>query len=248
MKNFTYIIPFNSSIDDLSNLRKVIKWVNGWNNIQLIVVEHDTNSSKLDIISEPFKLIYIKPKYGVFNKAWAYNAALRVSDSDIVICGDSNTVTNPENLKKGIELLKEYDVVKPYSKTIDIVPSQLNDFKLMDKEIDAPVLGETGERPIYLCTGITIFKKDALQKMGGWEEKFEMDCFEEFQTYKVKKLSKWFKLDGKAYSMPSGKPHNDNTVTKDVNTNNQLKVLSDQHFNNYIMSTYNKLGEKNRYE
>ena len=75
-----------------------------------------------------------------------------------------------------------------------------------------------------------------------------MECFEDFQSHKVKKMIKWIELDGKGFSLPQGKPHNDSIVTTDVNMNNQLKVLTTDQLRNYVGSTYNNVGIKSKYE
>lgn len=250
MKKFSYIIPFNSAIDNINNLRKIIKWVNGWKGIEIVVVEYDSKSSKLEFINEAFTHIFVKNDMSNYSKSWAYNIGVKRSHSDVIICGDSNTVTNPENIIKGVEMLKEYDMVTPFNTLIEVTSNQLSDFVKMDKDIHGPIVGtnHSDDRVVNISSGISIYNREALLKLGGWEEKFKMECTEDFQSHKVKRLTKWIQLDGKAYKFGSGQPHNDHIVSSDVNVNNQLKSLSNEQLQRYISSTYQNVGSLTKYE
>jgi len=247
MKKFTYIIPFNSKIDDINNLRKVIKWVNGWNDIELIVVEYDT-TTKLESISDPFTHIFVKNSDTNYSKSWAYNIGLKRSISDVVICGDSSTMTNPENLMRGMEMIKKHSFVRPFNRIYEINHTQLKSFDEMDKSIIGNKLGLNDDRVEYLCTGITIFNKETLLKIGGWEERFNIECSEDFQSHKVKNLTNWVEMDGIGYKLNTAHPHSDDLVTLDVNVNNSLKSLKQDQLVRYVSTTYQNLGVLSKYE
>lgn len=249
--NFSYIIPFNQKTDDIFLLRKVFEWLKMFKNIEIIVVEYyDYENEKSPILSEisyPFKHIPVKTDGSLFSPSWAYNIAAKRSKSDIIIFGNSTTITKPENLKAAISLIKnkQYDMVKPFSIEISISPHHLSSFKKMETEITSPIKGKDDDNYTHLCSGITVYDRISLIKIGGWEEKFKMECYYDFQSYKTRILLNHTKLDGKGFSFNSKSPHNTQIVSSDVNINNELKSTIKENLINYVKSTPN--GELNKF-
>lgn len=241
VKVASYIIPFNSKIDDIYLLRKVLEWLKSFKNIEVIIVEYNTKSPILDHISDPFVHIPVEGNKVTLSKSWAYNIGIKRSSSDIVICGDSSTITNPDNILKSINLIKDgYQMVRPFNKRIKINPSQLSNFSSMDK-INSPIFEDD-----FLCGGIGVYDKSPLFKIGGWEEKFKIYNYVDFQTYKVIELLKHIEIDSKGYILGHGKVEDSNVKKFDDNLNNKLKSLNKENLLNYINTTYSSIGMVNK--
>jgi len=248
MKIASYIIPFNSKIDDIHSLRKVLQWLSSFKNIEVIIVEYNSKSSILDQLSNPFVYIPVKSEKLVFSASWAYNIGIKRSNSDIVICGDSSILTNPKNIQKSIELIKSgYQMVKPFNRRVEVKSSELNNFDSMDKNTSSPLMGDNDDNYEHLCSGIGVYDRPSLLKIGGWEEKFKMECFVDFQSHKIKNILKYKELDGSGYSLYSRNPHNTQVVSSDINLNNKLKTLNSEELVNYINSTYSNIGMVNKF-
>ncbi len=179
MRNYalTYIIPYKHSTDRLNNLKRVINWLKGFNNIEIILVEQD-KTPKVNNIDFGCKYYFIENEQVPFNKAWSFNVGLKYSTSNIVAFGDSDLVMHPERFIESIQELTKGDLemVSPYSrlKVIDLEQNELTySFDQMEK-IDRPGRGEEEKdiRKVPLCGGICIFKKEAIYKIGGWSEDF----------------------------------------------------------------------------
>lgn len=243
--NISYIIPFNSKIDDIFSLRKVLNWLSIFKGIEVIIVEYSNTSTILDNISDPFIHMPIKSDKLTFSPSWAYNVGIRRCNSETVICGDSSTITNPKNIKESIKLINfGYQMVKPFNKKLDIKSNELDNFDVMDKNINSPLSSEFKE----LCDGITIYNKKSLMEIGGWEEKFKMEYFINFQSHKVNLLLKNKEIDGKGYSLNSMKPHNNEIIERDNKLNIKLKSFSGDDLVRYINKTYSSIGMINKYK
>ena len=73
--SFTYIIGYRHSPDRLNNLRRVLDWINGFANVEVILVEQDKHS-KISHLSLKCKHIFIKTDKP-YNKYWGYNVGLK---------------------------------------------------------------------------------------------------------------------------------------------------------------------------
>jgi hypothetical protein len=250
MRTFSYIIPFNQKIDEIHSLRKVLEWLKMFKSIEVIIVEYYEKSPSLNELSYPFLHIPVKNDGSIFSPSWAYNIGSKRSSSDIVIFGNSSTVTNPENIKSGVSLIKnkQYQMVKPFKNEINISHGQLTNFKKMETEINYPTKGSKDDNYTHLCSGISIYDKNSLFKIGGWEENFKMGCYYDFQSYKTRILLNYTELDGKGFYFDSKNAHNSNVVTSDVNLNNKLKSTPKQGLVNYINTTIPTAGMVNRFD
>ena len=75
-----------------------------------------------------------------------------------------------ENLFKSLDELNEYEFVSPHNKLIDLEPIEngLENEKIF--EIKRHFRGEFDHQKMPMCGGTTIFKKESLEKIGGWPE------------------------------------------------------------------------------
>jgi glycosyltransferase involved in cell wall biosynthesis len=199
---FTYIIPFRFRPDKMIPLRRVLDWLSGFQGVEILIVEQDKHS-KISHMNLKAKHIFIENE-GEFNKSWAYNVGLKRSQSPVVICGEADFIMNPNDLIFSLNTLQNFDCVLPISKVTNLNPGESNmDFN--------SIFSVKNNMPTFVSTnGISLFKKDALNRIAGWNEDFIGSVYENrFQEMKVTKLLNTKKLDLIGYhffhqsSMPS---------------------------------------------
>jgi predicted glycosyltransferase involved in capsule biosynthesis len=197
---FTYIIPFRFQVDRILNLRRVVEWLGGFSNIEIIIVEQDSHS-KIEYMNFKARHIFIKND-GPFNKNWALNVGLRRAQTDTIVFGDSDLIMHPEHFIASLEELKNYEFVNPYQSVIDLDQGEslsgLGDIL----NINRPGRGETDHQKVPICGGITMFRKDALYKIAGWSEMFwGWGAEDDFQSLKVKQFLNWRQMPYKCYHL-----------------------------------------------
>lgn len=245
--NFTYIIPFKYSDDRLMTLKKVLSNVRSFG-CEIIVIEQGEESilpTKNVIQNE--KYIFINNPLP-FNKAWSLNVAWKEATNDVIVFGDADNMISQENLLKSIGELKEYDFVSPHNKLIDLEPDE-NDFE-NEKifEIKRHFRGEFDHQKMPLCGGTTIFKKEALEIIGGWpEEFFGWGAEDDAMSIKVRHFLKWKEMDFACYHLF----HQRVTPIKDYYYRN-LQIYHNysnapkEKLEEYINSVKPLIGNKNR--
>lgn len=246
--SFTYIIGYRHKPDRIHLLKRVLDWINGFNGVEVILVEQDKHS-KIKHLNLKCKHIFIKNEND-YNRSWAFNVGAKFSTSDLIVFGDSDLIMDPNLLIDGLKETEKYDVVSPYNVVVDLEPSENNlPFEKLLK-ISRPGRGETDNQKINLTGGIVIFKKDSIFKIGGWSELFEgWGGEDDFQTIKVKKLLTWKEMSGKCYHLYHNKQEvNPYKYQRTLQILNQLASLSDTDLQKHIMSTYQTLGLKNKYD
>ena len=150
---FTFIIAYKHRIDRLNNLKRVLEWILGYKGVEVIIVEQD-RSKKLPTFSlTGFKYIFTKSELP-FNKAWAFNVALKYATTDVIVFGDCDIVMHPNDMINGLNKLKEFECVSPYNKVIDLEQNELGISIEQMAAITRPGRGETDHQKICLCGGI----------------------------------------------------------------------------------------------
>ena len=86
------------------NLKKVLEWLSGFSQLEIIVVEQD-KIPKLHAYSlKGFKHIYTESKLAM-NKGWAYNVGVKYSTTPSLIFGDERTRMDPNKLIEALKAL-----------------------------------------------------------------------------------------------------------------------------------------------
>ena len=246
--NFTYIISYRHSVERLNNLRRTLEWVNSFTGVEIIVVEQD-KYSKIKDIKLPCRHIFIKSKIP-FNKSWGFNVGLKYVNSNIVVFGDSDLIMNPNEFIKSIKMIEQYEMVNPYNSVIDLNHQESNLGLDQIMKIERPGRGETDIQKVPLCGGICIFRREAIQKIGGWHEDFvSWGGEDDFQSIKVKNFLTWFENDSKCYHLYHDRPAPDmKFYQKNLHLLQSLSVLSKEELQKVITKVTPKSGMKNKYD
>lgn len=238
---FSYVIPFRYKADRIIPLRRTVEFINGFQGSEVIIVEQDSHS-KISHLNLKAKHIFLKSDLP-FNKSWSFNVALRRIVSPVVIFSDADFLMNPNELIESLKTLENFDCVIPTSTIISLNPqesaSDLNQIFSIKRE---------GFKSA-LTNGCVLFKRESIQKIGGWNEDFiGLSQENQFQDIKIKTLLNYRQLDYCGYHL-SHRPELPNVSF--IQRNNQIMdVYKDANPNTlyqHIQLTVPKIGLKNKY-
>lgn len=249
MKKFTYIIPFKYTDDRLLTLEKVLKNIKDSKlNCETIIIEQGLESllPTKNIITDE-KYIFINNPFP-FNKSWALNVAWKQATTDIIVFGDADNLIDTKNILSSIEELNEYDFISPHIRLIDLNPEEnsLEFNKIF--EIDRPGRGELDHQKLPLCGAMTIFTKNALEKIGGWpEEFFGWGAEDDAMSIKVKHFLKWKENNNNCYHLFHQRVTPEmQWYHRNLQIYNNYANISPEKLMEYINSIKSLIGDKNR--
>jgi predicted glycosyltransferase involved in capsule biosynthesis len=245
---FTYIIGYRHRVDRLNNLRRVLDWINAFSSVQVLLIEQDkyTKISHLNLKAQHIFLKSDKP----YNKSWAFNVALKHVKSDIVVFADSDLIMKPDEFIEALKAVSQYEMVNPYNSVIDLNPQESMAPVEQMITINRPGRGETDHQKVPLCGGICIFRRDAINKIGGWNENFlGWGAEDDFQSIKVKNFLTCTELTNKCFHLFHGRDNLDMSgYQRNLTLLNQLAALSKDDLVKTINKDLPKNGMKNKYD
>lgn len=246
--NFTYIISYRHNVERYNNLKRTLEWVNSFSGVEVIVVEQDKHS-KISNLKINAKHIFIKSDMP-FNKSWGFNVGTKYANSDIIIFGDSDLIMDPQKFIEAIQLIKEYEMVNPYNSVVDLTQQETNIQLSEIIKIDRPGRGETDIQKVPMCGGICIFRRDAINKIGGWYEQFiGWGGEDDFQAIKVKNFLTWAEVPGRCYHLYHDRSAPDmKWYQRNLQLLQKLGVMSKEELQKVINNSLQKLGMKNLYD
>ena len=184
-----------------------------------------------------------------YNRSWSFNVGMKYSKSNIMVFGDADLIMRPDNFINGLKSLDKYDMVSPYHSVIDLTPeeSNLNFNNIIS--IDRPGRGETDNQKINISGGISMFRKDAIQNIAGWNEMFiGWGGEDDFQTIKVKNLISWTELSAKCYHFWHQREQPDMTYYgRSIQLINQANSMTKEQLKISISNSMKNIGMKNKY-
>lgn len=238
---FTYVIPFRYTQERMLPLRRVIEWLSGFQGIDILVIEQD-KVSKIGHLNLKVRHIFVESE-APFNKAWAYNIAIRRTNSPIIIFGDADFIMNPNDLIESLKTLEFFDCILPVNNIVKLTPNETN--------LDLPSIFNINrvDEKGSLVDGICIFKRDSIQKIGGWNEDIMGYGFvNTFQDMKIKKLLNYKSMNFNGYHFYHKPLFNDAFITKRNQEIIEFYSKDDADFNQHIQLTVPKSGFLNKYQ
>jgi predicted glycosyltransferase involved in capsule biosynthesis len=245
---FSCIILYRHNIQRWNNLKRVLEWINSFSGVEVILVEQDTHS-KISHLSLPAKHIFTKSNMP-FNRSWGFNVGLNNCNSDVVVFTDCDLIMEPEQFIKSLHLLNEYDMVSPYKSVVDLTYEESQ--SQMDKifKIDRPGRGETDHQKINICGGITMFRKNSIFKISGWDENFiGWGGEDDFQAIKVTNFLKWHESPYKCYHLYHDRDVPDQKwYQRNLQLLQKFSKLNKEDIVKVIQNSNQKIGMKNKYD
>lgn len=199
--NFSYIIPFKYTEDRLLTLKRVLDNIKELG-CEIIIVEQGSESilptKELD---SDFKYIFLYNSQP-FNKSWALNVAYKESTFNKIVFGDADNLIDVKYLIEGLNELDIVEMVSPHIRLVDLSKeeSQLSNDQIF--EINREGRGEIDMQKMTFCGAMTMFRKEALDKIAGWPEEFiGWGAEDDAMTIKVKHFLSWKCLDYNCYHL-----------------------------------------------
>lgn len=190
---FTFVIGYRHTLEKFNNLKRTLDWINGFAGVDVIIVEQDTHS-KISHLPLKARQIFLKSSKP-YNKAWGFNVATKLSKSNVIVFSDLGVIMDPNQFIEGLKAIEQYEMVSPYKKQIELQQNesglQLPDILNIDR------FG----REKSICESLCIFRKDAIQRIGGWYEELIGNGEDEFLSNKVKQFLNWTEFEQKGYQL-----------------------------------------------
>jgi glycosyltransferase involved in cell wall biosynthesis len=238
---FTYVIPFRYSQDRILPLRRVVEWLSGYQGVEILIVEQD-KVSKIENLTLKANHIFCESD-APFNKAWAYNIAIKRSISPVIVFGDADFIMNPNELIEGLKSLEFADCVIPTSNVVRLNPMETN------MDLGSIFNIKRVEPKINMTDGISIFKRESIQRIGGWNEDIlGMGFCNKFQDLKVKRMLNYKQMEYTGFHF------NHSPIKSDFGLNQRNQQIFDYYnndssdLNQHINTTVPKSGLMNKYQ
>ena len=245
---FTFVIGYRHKPDRLNLLRRTLDWINGFAGAEVIVVEQDKHS-KISNLGLRCKHIFIKSKMP-YNRSWAFNVGLKYAKSNIIVCGDSDLIMHPDDFIKGLQALQEFEMVSPYNSVVDLTPEESTLPLDQILKINRPGRGENDNQKINISGGIAMFRKDALLRIGGWNQNIlGWGGEDDFQTIKVKNFLTWSELTSKCYHLFHNREIPDtNYYQRTLQILDTFSKMKKEDIQKHIESSMKTIGMINLYD
>jgi glycosyltransferase involved in cell wall biosynthesis len=246
--NFTCIILYRHNIQRWNNLKRVLEWINSFSGAEVIIVEQDTHS-KIGHLNFPAKHIFTKSNMP-FNRSWGFNVGLKNANSEVVVFTDCDLIMEPESFINAIKLTSEYEMVSPYSSVVDLKPDESGLPMESIFKINRPGRGETDHQKINICGGITIFRKEAILRVGGWCQDFiGWGAEDDFQTIKVENFLTHYEQKSRCYHLYHDREAPDmKWYQRNLQLLQKYKSISKEDIAKSINNSLKKIGMKNTYD
>lgn len=137
-----------------------------------------------------------------FNKSWGLNIAWTRADADLFAFVDADNLIDPRHIRAGAADLADYDFVSPHRKLVDLTEDETDLPFEQIFAIERHGRGELDHQKLPLCGAVTMFRRDALERIGGWpEEFFGWGGEDDAMSAKVQRLLKWKENDPHCYHL-----------------------------------------------
>lgn len=247
--SFSFVILYrHKDLIRLSNLKRVIEWATSFSESEIILVEQDKHS-KISHLNLPVRHIFTKSELP-FNRSWGFNVGVNNAKSNIVVLTDCDLIMDPYRFIESLRLMSQYDCVSPYSSVVDLtIDESMGKLEQM-MMVNRPGRGETDNQKINICGGMTIFRKEAYTKIGGYCEDFVgWGGEDDFMAVKVKNLLTWFEVPGRCYHLFHEREAPDmKWYQRNLQLLQKLGKLSGDELKRQIAVSSPKNGMRNKYD
>jgi hypothetical protein len=167
---------------------------------------------------------------------------MRRATSPVIIFGEADFLMNPMELIECLKLIDNYDCVIPNDKVVNLSPRESS------FDTNTILQSRNTQPKKNLLDGISIFKKEAINKIAGWnEDMIGLGYENEFSEIKVKKYLNYKQMDYigfHIYHQPDFAGEMFTNRNKQIydTYKNDINLL-DQH----ISQVYHKIGLANRF-
>lgn len=164
-KQVSYIIGYRESINSRkAAFQYVLNWIYSiLPELEVLIIEQDERPRISVKLPPNCRKIFVY-NAGLFNRSWAFNIALHHSNKEILAFADADTFLSKENYLECFNACLTFDAVTPnalVATNIHSIDLENFDFQTSDK------------RWILFGSMMLMMKRKALEKIGGWDERYE---------------------------------------------------------------------------
>lgn len=247
--SFSFVILYrHKDLTRFANLKRVIEWANSFSESEVILVEQDTHS-KISHLNLPVRHIFTKSKMP-FNRSWGFNVGAKAAKSDVLVLTDCDLMMDPYKFIEALRLISTYECVSPYSSVIDLDAQESNGRLDQIMSINRPGRGETDNQKINICGGMTMFRKEAFLRIGGYNEDFVgWGGEDDFMAIKVKNFLSWHEQNARCYHLFHEREAPDmKWYQRNLQLLQKLGGMKSDEIAKLIQVTIPKIGMKNKYD
>ncbi len=205
----SYVITHReSTLDRSNNLNFVLKWVSSLDmDVEIILVEQD-EIQKVDTKKLPkfCKHVFVYNK-GLFNRSWGFNVGFLYSTAKAIAFADNDVIIDQEILADSFTVCLDgydYDAIKPFDSLIDLTSAESGLILSGKQSIESLKIENRKPRSgISFCSAFTVFRRDAYENLGGFDERFEGWGGEDdaMSRFKIPLLQKAYSAEGTAFHL-----------------------------------------------
>jgi hypothetical protein len=250
----SYIIlykeEFPERFDNLIMLLEMLEKYFG-SQLEIQIIEQDT-SSKLKL---PFNRPNIKHTFiyndRPFNRSWSFNVAINKTNKTVYAFADTDIIMKREQLIHAIAETEYYEAVNPFKEGMwDIIDNFVVSVFKAQKEVNENIKG-VNVRGVSPGGGLIFFTKDALLKIGGWDEGFEgWGAEDDAFNFKIKsKNISMISLPYNSFHLPHPRlgPNNNPCYAANCELLGKISHMSIEQLDEYITEQLKTNGNEFKY-
>ena len=164
--NISYLIGYRQSTPDRkAGLQFVLNWLHThFPELEILLIEQDENSN-LDFDLPPNCQHHFIYNPGLYNRCWAFNVGVKLTQKDILAFADSDMFLHPEDFMKGFEACQKYEAVNPNGSYT---------YNIINTNHEALTYDISERRKLWTyAAGLMFMQRAAFERIGGWDERFE---------------------------------------------------------------------------
>jgi len=245
--SFSYIIPFKYTNDRFETLKRVLENIKDLDCETIIIEQGKESILPTKEVNYNFKYIFLYNDMP-FNKSWSLNIAYREASFDKIVFGDADNLIETKYILEGISELDSFEMVSPHCRLVDLSQEESKmDFSNI-WTINRPGRGETDHQKMTLCGAMTMFRKEALEKIAGWPEEFiGWGAEDDAMSIKVQHFLNWKCFDYNCYHLWHEKAIvEQNLYYRNLYIYNNYLKATKESFSEYIEKVRPFVGDKNK--
>lgn len=166
LKDVSYIIGYRqASADRKLGLQFVLNWLYKYlPDMEILLIEQD-DTSKIDVILPPNCKKHFTYNPGLYNRCWAFNVGVNLTDKKILAFADSDMFMDKADYISAFEACRDFQVINPNGQTT---------YNVINADADALTYEISEKRKLWtFAAGLIMMQREAFDQIGGWDERFE---------------------------------------------------------------------------
>jgi len=166
LQDVSIIIGYRqASADRKLGLQFVLNWLYKYlPEVEILLIEQD-EIQKIDVALPPNCKYYFTYNPGLYNRCWAFNVGINLTDKKIFAFSDSDMFLSREDYIRAFEACRVFQVVNPNGETV---------YNIINADPDALTYEVSEKRKLWtMAAGLLIMQREAVDLIAGWDERFE---------------------------------------------------------------------------